>query len=184
MPLLGELNKNYKVINRSVPRIDGVDKVSGRAHYAADLKFVDMVYGGCLRSGHSHAKVTKIDTSKAKAMPGVLAVVTAADMPKPKSCAGPAAYMYLTDEVKYAGDVVALVCAETKLIVEEALRAIEVEYEDLPGVYTIREAMEPGAPVVHENYPGNKFKDSYFPIRKGDVEKGFEEADLIIEREY
>ena len=184
MPLLGELHKNYKVINRSVPRIDGVDKVSGRAHYAADLKFVDMVYGGCLRSGHSHAKVTKIDTSKAKAMPGVLAVVTAADMPKPKSCAGPAAYMYLTDEVKYAGDVVALVCAETKLIVEEALRAIEVEYEDLPGVYTIREAMEPGAPAVHENYPDNKFTDSYFPIRKGDVEKGFEEADLIIEREY
>ena len=88
MPLLGELNKNYKTVNRSVPRIDGVDKVTGRAHYAADLKFVDMVYGGCLRSGRSHAKVTRIDTSKANVIPGVLAVVTADDMPKPKNCAG------------------------------------------------------------------------------------------------
>ena len=132
MPLLGELNKNYKTVNRSVPRIDGVDKVTGRAHYAADLKFVDMVYGGCLRSGRSHAKVTRIDTSKAKAIPGVLAVVTADDMPKPKSCAGNAPYMYLTKEVKYAGDVVAIVCAETKALVDEALKAIEVEYEGSP----------------------------------------------------
>lgn len=184
MPLFGELNKNYKVLNQSKPRIDGVDKVTGRAHYAADLKFIDMAYGGCLRSGHSHAKVIKIDTSKARAIPGVLAVVTADDMPKPKSCAGNAAYMYLTKEVKYAGDVVAIVCAETKPLVEEALAAIEVEYEDLPGVYTIRDAMKEGAPVVHENYPGNVFTDSTFHIRKGDVEEGFEEADIILEREY
>ena len=184
MPLIGELNKNYKVINRSVPRIDGVDKVTGRAHYAADLKFPDMVYGGCLRSGHSHARVKRIDTSKAKAIPGVLAVVTADDMPKPMSCAGNAAYMYLTNEVKYAGDVVAIVCAETMALVDEARKAIEVEYEDLPGVYTIRDAMKPGAPAVHERYPDNVFTDSLYPIRKGDVEKGFAEADLIIEREY
>ena len=184
MPLLGELKKNYKIVNHSVPRIDGIDKVTGRAHYAADLKFVDMVYGGCLRSGRSHAKVTRIDTEKAKAIPGVLAVVTADDMPKPKSCAGNAPYMYLTKEVKYAGDVAAIVCAETKALVDEALKAIEVEYEDLPGVYTIRDAIKPGAPAVHEQYPDNVFTDSIYPIRKGDVEKGFAEADLIIEREY
>ena len=96
MPLLGELKKNYKIVNHSVPRIDGIDKVTGRAHYAADLKFVGMAYGGCLRSGRSHAKVTRIDTGKAKAIPGVLAVVTPDDMPKPGSCAGNAPYMYLT----------------------------------------------------------------------------------------
>ena len=185
MPLYGAKKDNYRVINRSLPRIDGVDKVTGQAHYAADLRFTDMVYGGCLHSGtHAHALVKKIDTSKAKAIPGVLAVVTAADMPKPKSCAGPAPYMYLTDHVRYVGDTVAIVCAETKALVEEALNAIEVEYEDLPGVYTIRDAMKPGAPAVHENFPDNVFKDSTFHIRKGDVEKGFAEADYIVEREY
>ena len=184
MPLYGEKIDQFHVLNRSVPRIDGVDKVSGRAHYAADCKFPEMVYGGCLRSNQSHAKVVHMDTSRAKAIPGVLAVVTADDMPKPKSCAGPAPYMYLTKEVKYAGDVVALVCAETRALVDEALAAIEVEYEALPGVYTIRDAMAPGAPVVHENYPDNVFTDSLFPIRKGDVEEGFAQADLIIEREY
>lgn len=184
MPLYGEKIDQFHVLNRSVPRIDGVDKVSGRANYAADVKFPEMVYGGCLRSNQSHAKVVHIDTSKAKAIPGVLAVVTADDMPKPKSCAGPAPYMYLTNEVKYAGDVVALVCAETRALVDEALAAIEVEYEALPGVYTIRDAMAPGAPAVHENFPDNVFTDSLYPIRKGDVEEGFAQADLIIEREY
>lgn len=184
MPLYGEKIDQFHVLNRSVPRIDGVDKVSGRANYAADVKFPEMVYGGCLRSNQSHAKVVHIDTSKAKAIPGVLAVVTADDMPKPKSCAGPAPYMYLTNEVKYAGDVVALVCAETRALVDEALAAIEVEFEALPGVYTIRDAMAPGAPAVHENFPDNVFTDSLYPIRKGDVEEGFAQADLIIEREY
>lgn len=184
MPLYGEKIDQFHVLNRSVPRIDGVDKVSGRANYAADVKFPEMVYGGCLRSNQSHAKVIRIDTSKAKAIPGVLAVVTADDMPKPKSCAGPAPYMYLTNEVKYAGDVVALVCAETRALVDEALAAIEVEFEALPGVYTIRDAMAPGAPAVHENFPDNVFTDSLYPIRKGDVEEGFAQADLIIEREY
>lgn len=183
MPLYGE--KKFNVINQSKPRIDGVDKVTGRAHYAADLSFQDMVYGGCLHSGtHSNAKVVSINVEKAKAIPGVLAVVTAKDMPKPKSCAGNAPYMYLTDHVKYVGDTVAIVCAETKALVKEALNAIEVEYEDLPGVYTIQDALKPGAPVVHENFPDNIFTDSVFHIRKGDVEKGFQEADYIIEREY
>lgn len=185
MPLYGEKREQFDVINQSKPRIDGVDKVTGRAHYAADLKFVDMVYGGCLHSAtHAHALVKKIDTGKARAIPGVLAVVTAADMPKPKSCAGNAPYMYLTDHVRYVGDVVAIVCAETRALVKEALGAIEVEYEDLPGVYTIRDAMKPEAPVVHENFPGNVFTDSLFHIRKGDVEQGFAEADYVIEREY
>lgn len=118
MPLYGAKTEKFHVVNQSVPRIDGVDKVTGNAHYAADVKFPNMAYGGCLRSGRAHAKVVRMDTSKAKAIPGVLAVVTADDMPKPKSCAGNAPYMYLTNEVKYAGDVVAIVCAETKALVQ------------------------------------------------------------------
>ncbi|MEL7604080.1 MAG: xanthine dehydrogenase family protein molybdopterin-binding subunit, partial [Bacillota bacterium] len=179
MPLLGK--KKFNVINRSKPRIDGYDKVTGRARYAADLKFPGMVYGGMLRSGLSSARVVSIDTDAAKAMPGVLAVVTAKDMRKSESWAS---YMYLTDRVLYVGDVVALVAAQTREQVHAALKAIKVEYEELPGVYSVREAVKEGSPVLHDKYPDNVFTDSTFHIRKGNVEDGFAKADYIIEREY
>lgn len=179
MPLLG--SKNFKVINKSVPRIDGFDKVTGRAKYAADLFFPNMLYGGMLRSKYASAEVVRIDTGKARALPGVHAVVTADDMPDPKSWAG---YMYLTNRIRYRGDVVAMVAAESKELVDDALAAIEVEYKELPGVYTIEDALTDGAPSVHERYPDNIFTESHFKIRKGDVEEGFSRADVIIEREY
>ncbi len=179
MPLYG--NKTYQQINQSKPRIDGVDKVTGRARFAADVKMPGMVYGGMLRSPYPCANVVKIDTSAAKRMPGVLAVLTADDGPKNQSWA---MYMYITKQVRYAGDVVALVCAETKRQVQNALTAIVVEYEELPGVFTIRDAMKEGAVAVHEDYPDNRFTPSLFHIRKGDVDKGFAEADFVIEREY
>ncbi|MDR0841326.1 MAG: xanthine dehydrogenase family protein molybdopterin-binding subunit [Christensenellaceae bacterium] len=179
MPLYGK--KQFNAINRSVPRIDGYDKVTGRARFAADLSMPDMVYGGVLRSGRSSAKVVHIDTSEALRLPGVLAVVTAADVEKPQSWAS---YMYITDRVRYVGDVVAWACAETPQQVREALAAIRVEYEELPAVYDMRAALEPGAPVVQEKYPDNIFKESVFHLRKGNVEKAFAEADFVIEREY
>lgn len=179
MPLLGE--KKFHVLNHSVPRIDGYDKVTGKAMYAADRFMEDMLYAGVLRSGRSSARVTRIDASKARAMDGVEAVVTFEDLPRKKSWAS---YMYLTDVIRYAGDCVAMVAAKSRDLVDEALAAIEVEYEDLPGVYTIDDALEEGAPLVHEEYPGNIFTPSRFAIRKGDVEKGFEKADVVIEREY
>lgn len=179
MPLYGQ--KKFNVINQSLPRVDGVEKVTGKARFAADVKFPGMVYGGALKSGRSSARVVSIDTSAALAIPGVLAVVTAQDMKKSASWA---MYRYVTDRVRYQGDVVAFLAAETKELVEEALAAIVVEYEDLPGVYTMEEAIAPGAPLLHEEYPGNIFKPSVFPLRKGDVEEGFAKADYIIEREY
>lgn len=171
----------FHVIHESKPRIDGVEKVTGKARYAADLYLDGMLYAGVLRSPYTSAKVTKIDTSKAKAIEGVEAVVTFQDLRKKKSWAG---YMYLTDHIRYAGDCVAMVAAQSKSLVEDALEAIEVEYEELPGVYTIDDALKEGAPLVHEEYPGNVFQDSVYHIRKGDVQKGFEEADVILEREY
>lgn len=171
----------FHVIHESKPRIDGVEKVTGKARYAADLYLDGMLYAGVLRSPYTSAKVTKIDTSKAKAIEGVEAVVTFQDLRKTKSWAG---YMYLTDHIRYAGDCVAMVAAQSKSLVEDALEAIEVEYEELPGVYTIDDALKEGAPLVHEEYPGNVFQDSVYHIRKGDVQKGFEEADVILEREY
>lgn len=179
MPLLGE--KQFNVINQSKPRIDGVDKVTGKARYAADMYMDGMLYAGVLRSKYASAKVIRIDASKARAIEGVEAVVTCEELPRTRSWA---MYQYLTDRIRYQGDAVAMVAAETKELVDEALEAIEVEYEELPGVYTIDEALEEDAPLVHEEYKRNIFTDSTFHIRKGDVEKGFEEADVILEREY
>lgn len=179
MPLIGR--KNFKILNKSMPRIDGFDKVTGKSQYAADIYFPNMLYGGMLRSKVSPSRVINIDTSKAKAIEGVFAVVTADDLPKKKSWAS---YMYLTNDVKYPGDVVAMVAAKSRELVDEALAAIKVEYEQLPGVYTIEEALKEGAPAVHAEYPDNIFTESKYSIRKGNIEAGFKEADVIIEREY
>lgn len=179
MPLIGE--KKFKYINKPLPRVDGVDKVLGRAKYAADLFFPGMLYGGMLRAGISHGIIINIDTTKAKNIPGVWEVLTHEDFPKTKSWAN---YMYITNRVRYVGDVVAVVAAETREALEEALKSIKVEYAELPGVYTIEEALKEDAPAIHEHAPDNIFKDSCFPVRKGDVDKGFSECDVIIEREY
>ena len=179
MPLLGQ--KKFNILNKSVPRIDGFDKVTGRAMYAADRFMEGMLQAGVLRSGLSSARVVRIDVDRARAIEGVEAVVTFKDLPKTKSWAG---YMYLTDHIRYQGDCVAMVAASSRSLVDEALAAIEVEYEELPGVFEIDDALAKGAPVVHEKYPGNIFTDSLFSIRKGDLEKGFAEAEVIIEREY
>jgi CO/xanthine dehydrogenase Mo-binding subunit len=192
MPLMGK--KNFRYLNKRVTRLDAVEKVTGRAVYSADVEFPGMLYGGCLRSPYAHARIVSMDTSKAKEMPGVHAVLNGKDVKKPQSWAD---YPYVTDEVlKYVGETVAIVAAETMEQVQDALAAIEVEYEELEGVYTIEEALADDAVqirdkgvglkdgVPNKDVKGNIFMDSYFPIRKGDVEKGFAEADIIIERDY
>lgn len=179
MPLLGE--KKFHVINQSKPRIDGIDKVTGRARYTADMYMEGMLYAGTKHLPCASAQVTKIDVSKAKVIKGVAAVVTFEDMSKNKSWSS---YHYLTGRVRYVGDCVAMVAARSKQLVEEALDAIEVEYKELPAVYTIDEALEEGAPLVHEEYEHNIFKVSEYHIRKGDIKAGFEKADVILEREY
>ncbi|MEA4871135.1 MAG: xanthine dehydrogenase family protein molybdopterin-binding subunit [Christensenella sp.] len=180
MPLFGR-KTDFTVLNQSKPRIDGVDKVTGRTRYAADLSLPGMLYGGMLRSGLASARVKSIDVSAARSLPGVHAVVTAADLKEPRSWAG---YMYLTDTVRYQGDTVALVAAESRELVQDALEAISVEYEPLDAVFDIRSAMKPGAHAVHAAYPDNIFTQSTYRIQKGDVESAFARADLIVEREY
>ncbi|MBR0026013.1 MAG: xanthine dehydrogenase family protein [Clostridia bacterium] len=181
MPLYGEKQSRFNTINRSKPRLDGFDKVTGRARFGADFHLPGMLYGGVLRSGRSSARVVKIDTSKALAIPGVWAVLTAKDLDKPVAWSW---FCYMTDQVRYAGDVVAIIAAESKELIWRAQQAIEVEYEDLPGVYTLEEALAEGAPVIHEKHPKNIMEDSRYSIRKGDVEEGFRQADVILEREY
>ncbi len=192
MPLMG--TKNYKYLNKRLNRVDAADKITGRAVYAADVSFPGMLYGGSLRSGHAYAKITKIDTSAARAIKGVYAVLTSEDVPKAQSWAD---YPYLCDgTVRYVGETVAIVAAETTDLVEDALKAIKVEYEELEGVYTIEDALKKDAVQIREKgvglkdgipckeIKGNIFYDSYYPLRKGDIEKGFAEADFIMEREY
>lgn len=181
MALFGEKQNQFNVINRTKPRMDGVEKVTGKSRYAADIYMENMLYAGVLRSGRASAKVLSINADKARALDGVAQVVTCFDLPKCRSWAG---YMYLTDIIRYAGDCVAMVAAETKDLVEEALELIEAEYQDLPAVFTLEEAMAEGAPAVHEKYPDNRFTDSEFFLKKGDIDQGFAMADVIIEREY
>lgn len=181
MPIIRVCDKHFSIVNQSVPRIDGLDKVTGKARYAADIYMEGMLYASVLRSPYSSARVVSIDAAAARAIPGVEVVVTCFDMPRTKSWGG---YMYLTDTIRYSGDCVAMVAAQSRELADEALEAIRVEYEELSGVYTIEEALSEGAHAVHKDYPDNIFKESCFPVRKGNPDKAFEMADIVVEREY
>jgi len=165
-------------------RIDGYEKVTGRARYGADLRFDDMVYAKVRRSDKAHAKILKIDTSEAENVRGVLAVLTAKDIPGEKMVGAIEFdhYPLADDKVICYGDGVALVAAETEEIAEEAVARIKVEYEDLPAVFDIEEALKKDAPILKEGRKDNIAV--HYPLRKGDIEKGFFESDIILEKEY
>ena len=189
MPRYGEKKDGFKFINKSYSRVDAAAKVTGKAPYAADLVFAHMLYGGAKYSPYAHAKVKSIDISKAEAMPGVAAVLTYKDLVRPASWGY---YTYMTETIRYEADAVAIVAAENKQILAAALDAIEVEYEELPGVYDIDAAMAEGAPLVHEEvndkgvneYAGNIWSHAWHKVNKGDVEEAFKNCDRIIERTY
>ncbi len=151
----------YKVIGTRPIRPDGTDKVTGRAEYGADLKLEGMLYGAVLRSPHAHARIKRIDVSKAEALHGVHAVATNADFPRVESGTlnigeGTANPMWLVDnllageKVLYHGHAVAAVAAIDQHVAEDALALIEVEYEVLPAVVDVREAMLDTAPILHD----------------------------------
>jgi len=184
----------HNIVGKSVQRLDAYAKVTGRAKYTEDFFERDMLVGKVLRSPHAHARVTRLDTARAKALPGVVAVLTPADLPRVKfATAGHpwsldpghrdvADRLILTDRARFVGDAVAAVVAEDLLTAEKALRLIEVEYEVLPHVLTAEAAMAPGAPVLHEDRPGNIV--SSFGVQFGDVEAEFLAADRIFEGDY
>ena len=203
------VTNEYKVVGTRPVRPDGTDKVTGRAQYGADVHITGMLYGRVKRSPHAHARIKRIDTSKAEALPGVRAIVTRADLPEaPEGSgevdeAGVTPLPYLLDRVmakdkaRFRGHAVAAVAATDPHIAEDALQLIEVEYEVLPSVTDVREAMAAAAPLVHEDLltkdyspldtkasdrPSNIAAHRQFAM--GDVEKGFAEADVIVEREF
>ena len=171
-------------VGARAPRVDGNDKVTGRALFGADLTFDNMLWGRPVRTQYPHAGIVSIDKSKAEAMPGVVRVLTAKDVPGSRTfgVVVPHQPVLCWDRVRFMGDAVALVLAESREAAQAAARSVRVEYEELPSVFDPEEAVRPGAPQLHDEYPGNIA--AHHVVRKGDVEQGFAEADVILERDY
>ncbi len=186
LPVLDPVvSEPMNVVSRSVPPIDVREKVTGDAKYTDDYKFPNMLYARTLRSPYPHAKILGINTQQAKSLAGVRAVLTHEDVPG-NNIHG-LIYLdwpVLCDEVvRYVGDAVAIVAAETPEIAEQALKLIDVEYEPLPVVATPEYAHTPEAPNLHPKHPtGNLLK--HIKVRHGDIDAGFEQADVIVEHTY
>src|SRR5216684_2318881 len=191
-------NPDNKWIGKRTPRPDGADKVTGRAAYAADTNMPGMIWGKVLRSPHAHARIKSIDTSKAEAMPGVEAVMTAKDIVDFPIAKGPVMLgiqdmrwmcrnVMARDKALFHGHPVAAVAATSQNIASEALKLIKVDYEVLPWAIDVEDAMKPGASILHDHI---KFQDKPSNIagtlehKKGDVEAGFKQADVIVERSF
>lgn len=182
------MGNDYRYIGKHMNRRDGRDIVTGAVQYMDDLKFQNLLHGKVLRSPYAHALIKKIDKSKAEALPGVKTVLTWEDIPDYRG-GTPRNVRVLDKKVRYVGDVVALVAAATEVIAEAALELIDVEYELLPAVFDIDTALKPGAPLVWDEFPGNILPGGtpiYGPnclkgVIRGDVEKGFAEADVVTE---
>lgn len=171
-----------RYIGKPIPRIDALEKATGKIKYMSDLSFPNMAFGKVLRAKYPHAKILKIDTSKAEALPGVITVITHKDVPGVNGfgIVVPDMPVLCKDKVRYIGDAVAAVAAETEEIAEKAIKLIDVEYEPLPVVDDPEEAMKEDAPKIHEE--GNIHLHT--EITRGDVESAFKEADLIIEETF
>ena len=202
--------QQYRVIGTRPVRHDGVDKVTGAARYGADITLPGMLHAKVLRSPHAHARIRSIDTAKAEALPGVVAVLTAADFPIIEdrildfaevqgNARMIAENLMAKDKALYMGHAVAAVCAVSPHIAAEALQLVAVDYEVLPTVLTWRDAMAPDAALLHDDMT------TYFRVERfargddtgvksniaghiqhkvGDVEQGFRDADIVIEREF
>lgn len=177
---------SQSLIGRGVPLIDGREKVTGKLKYGADFALPGMLYGKVLRSPLPHARIRNIDTSRAERLPGVVAVVTGFGRELPRySVAGQTRLdetLLATDKVRFIGDEVAAVAAVDEDTAEEALDLIRVDYEELPAVFDPLEALEPGAPLVHEDLESNVVTRMEFS--RGDVQKAFLESDVVVEDQF
>ena len=197
-------DREYAVIGTRPVRHDGADKVTGRALYGADFQAAGLLHGCILRSPHAHARILRIDTSKAMALAGVKAVVTAADFPEgPDRMVDlgegdiPLSYirgnLLASGKALYRGHAVAAVAAVSRHIAEEAAGLIEVEYQPLPAVLTAPDAMQEGAPLLHEELKTKELGQptgrasnvaEHTRFAMGDIEAGFAAADVVVEREF
>ncbi len=179
------MTMDYAVVGKRTPKLDAVAKATGSGRFSRDLILSRMLYGSILRSPHAHARILKIDTSRAARLPGVKAVVTGKDTAGVKFGVFKETrdqYALAIDKVRYIGDEVAAVAAVDEDTAEEALGLIVVEYEVLPPVFDPVEGMKPGAPLVHDGVERNI--SAHVLIQFGDVEEGFREADHVREDHF
>ena len=182
------MTEPYRFIGKPTRRKDAVEVVTGATQYLNDIKFHNLLYGKVLRSPYPHALIKRIDKSRAESLPGVKSVLTWEDVPDWKG-GTPRVVRILDRKVRYVGDAVAIVAAESEELAKEALRLIDVEYEVLPPVFDVEEAMKPGAPRLYDELPGNIVTPgtpTFGPtclteVVMGDAEQGFSEADAISE---
>ena len=195
---------NYDVIGKNPHRHDATDKVTGRAQYGADIRLPGMLYGAMLRSPHAHARILSIDTSKAESYPGVRAVVTAKDLPDVESKIAELGEgtinlrhqsnnILAKDKVLYFGHAVAAVAAINSHVAEEAAALIEVKYEVLPPVLDVRKAMQADSAILLDDMRTDELGKkgdvpsniaAHYQEQVGDIEKGFQDASVIVEREF
>src|SRR4051812_19952233 len=184
-----------QVIGKRHIRADGPEKVTGQGRYTADLVLTGMLHAKFLYAGVPHARIVRLDTARAAALPGVFCVLTQAHVPDVRY--GPFVKdrtLFAKDVVRYEGEVVAAVAAMTEEIAARALELIEVEYEELPPVLDVEQALEPGATLVHPDWESYELEDEnvvcrpndggYATTVKGDVEQGLAEADVVVRERY
>ena len=172
------------IVGKGIPRIDGPDRLSGAAIYSLDVDLPDMLYAATLRCPHAHARVVTVNLAKVREMPGVRAILSDADKEAnigwyPKM--GQPLSRLFDPHCRYAGDEVAVVAAETQDQAWDAVRAIEVQYEKLPFITNMEDALKVGAPAIHEG--GNHFAQPS-AYSRGDVAKGLAESDIVVEETY
>jgi len=170
--------REFKYVGHNVARVDGLEKVTGKAKFVGDLCVPGMLYGKILRSTFPHARIRSIDGSRAEALPGVVAVLTAADIGdlNPIYNGRPVIAM---GKVRYVGEPVAAVAAEDLATADEALSLIQVDYEELPAAVGIEAAIRPGAPLVHDDKAGNI--GTHEKVNRGNIDEGFAQSDVIAE---
>jgi CO/xanthine dehydrogenase Mo-binding subunit len=173
----------FDVVGQSLAAVNSREVVTGKAVYCPDLELPDMLVGKLVYSHYACARILRLDVSKARALPGVVVVLTAEDIP------GENSYLYwypdqpllVSDQVRYCGDAVAAIAAESEEIAQAAMQAIEVDYLPLEGVFDPEEAMKPGARRV---WPDKENLHSHYVNEWGDIEAGFTNADVVIENIY
>lgn len=186
---------NYRVVGHPLPRKDALEKVTGAAVFGPDVSFPDMLHAAIYQSPHAHAKILSYDLAAAKAVPGVRLVLTGEELTDNFGAFIADQPVLARGKVRYHGEPVVAVVADDAHAAREAVKKVRVEYEELPAVLDPYEAMQPGAPLVHENWSGYAHTSDFtavdgtnlcdhFPLRCGDVEKGFAEADVVIENTY
>ena len=175
--------KEYNVIHHSHLRLEGEEKAAGLTRYAEDIRLYNEAAGATLYARYPRAEIRGINTEKAEALPGVLKIITAKDIPG-SNCLFGRFPVLAAEEVKYIGDAVACVAACDRETAEKAVSLIEVEYREIPGIFSLEDVRNPDLAPVHEDRPDNIMENTFYPLYAGDIEKGLEQADLKVCEEY